>query len=46
MAVKSTDIMSGMFENILSIRELKWLVILVGCKIDGINEWDASESKN
>ena len=46
MAVKSTDIMPGMFENILSIRELEWLVILVGCKIEGIDELDASESKN
>ena len=26
------------FENILSIRVLEWLVILVGCKIKGINE--------
>ena len=40
--------MSGsmMFENILSIRVLEWLVIQVGCKIKGINELDASESKN
>ena len=33
-------IMSGSitFENILPIRVLKWLVILVGCKMKGINE--------
>ena len=38
--------MSGsmMFEKILSIRVLEWLVILVGFKIKGINELDASES--
>ena len=30
----------------LSIRVLEWLVILVGCKIKGINKLDASESKN
>ena len=48
VAVKLPDIMSGsmMFENILSIRVLEWLVIQVGCKIKGINELDASESKN
>ena len=48
MAVKLLDIMSGlvMFKNILSIRALEWLVILVGCKIKGINELDASKSKN
>ena len=34
------------FENMLSIRVLKWLVILIGCKIKGINELDAKESKN
>ena len=47
VAVKLADIMSVsiMFENILSIRVLEWLVILVGCKIKGINELDASESK-
>ena len=40
VAVKLPDITSGSitFENILSIRELEWLVILVGCKIKGINE--------
>ena len=48
VAVKLPDIMSGsmMFENILSVRVLEWLVILVSCKIKGINELDASESKN
>ena len=41
-------IMSGSitFENILPIRVLKWLVILVGCKMKGINELEAKESKN
>ena len=34
------------FENILSIRLLEWLVILVGCKIKGINVLEARESKN
>ena len=37
---------SLIFENILSIRALEWLVILVGCKIKGINELYASETKN
>ena len=48
VAVKLPDIMSGsiVFEKILSIRVLEWLVILVGCKIKGANELDASESKN
>ena len=48
LAVKLPDIISEsiMFEKILSIRVLEWLVILVGCKIKGINELDASESKN
>ena len=47
MAVKLPDILSGSitFENILSIRVVKWLVIMVGCKIKGINELEASESK-
>ena len=47
MAVKLSDIMSGSitFENILSVRVLEWLVVLVGCKIKGINELEASESK-
>ena len=48
VGVKLPGIISGsmMPENILSIRLLEWLVILVGCKIKGINELDASESKN
>ena len=48
VAVKLPDIMSGSitFENILSIRVLEWLVILVGCRIKGINELEARESKN
>ena len=48
VAVKSPNIMSGSitFENILSIRVLEWLVILVGCKIKGINELEARESKD
>ena len=45
VAVKLPDIMSGpmMFENILSIRVLGWLVILVGCKSKDVNELDASD---
>ena len=48
MAVKLSDVMSGSitFENILSIRVFEWLVILVGCKIEGINELEGRESKN
>ena len=47
MAVKLSGIMLGsMFENILSIRVLEWLVVLVGCKIKDINELDANESRN
>ena len=40
VAVKLSDIMSGSitFENILSMKVLEWLLILVGCKIKGINE--------
>ena len=34
------------FENILSINLLEWLVIPVGCKIKGIDELKATESKN
>ena len=37
---------SIIFENILSIKVLEWLVILVGCKMKGINELEARESKN
>ena len=46
VAVKLPDIMSGSitFKIILSIRILEWLVILVGCKIKGINELEARES--
>ena len=48
MAVELPDIMSGLiiFENMLFIRVLEWLVILVGCKIKSINELEARESKN
>ena len=48
VVVKLRDTMSGSitFENILFIRVLEWLVILVGCKIKGINELKARESKN
>ena len=40
VAVKLPDIISGTitFGNILSIRALESLVVLVGCKIEGINE--------
>ena len=46
--VKLPNIMFGSitFENMLSIRVLEWLVILVGCRIKGINELEARESKN
>ena len=48
VAIKLPDIMSGSItlENVLSIRVLEWLVILVGCKIQVINELEARESKN
>ena len=48
VAVKLPDIMSGSIirENILSIRVLQQLLILVGDKIKGITELDASESEN
>ena len=48
VAVKLPDIMPGSitFENILSIQVLEWLVILVGCKIKGINGLEGRESKN
>ena len=47
-AVKLPDIISVSlnFWNILSTRRLEWLVMLVGCKIKGINEIEASECKN
>ena len=48
VVVRSPDIMSGSitFNNILSTRVLEWLVVLVGCKIKGINKMEARESKN
>ena len=48
MAVKLLDIMSKSitFENVLSMQVSEWLVILVGCKIKGIKELEARESKN
>ena len=48
VSVKLLDIISGLItiENILSTRVLEWQVILVGCKIKGINELQARESKN
>ena len=48
VAVKLPNIMSGSitFESILSIIVLEWLVILVGCKIKGVNELEARETKN
>ena len=46
MAFKLPEILTGSitFENILSIRVLEWLVLPVGCKIEGINELEARES--
>ena len=43
VSVKLLDIISGLItiENILSTRVLEWQVILVGCKIKGINELQA-----
>ena len=48
VAVELPDIMSGsiIFENLLFIWVLEWLVILVGCKIKGMDELEARESKN
>ena len=48
VAVKLPHTMSGSkaFENILSIKVLEWLVILVGCKIKGMNKLEARKSKN
>ena len=48
VAVKLPDIMSGLitFENILSVRAVEWLMILVGCKIKGINKLETTEPKN
>ena len=47
VAVKLRDTMSGSitFENVLSIRVLEQRIILIGCKIKGINELEARESK-
>ena len=47
VVVMLPDIISGeiKLENILSMRVFEWLVILVGCKIHGIKEFEASESK-
>ena len=41
------DIISGeiKLENILSMRGFEWLLILVRCKIYGLKELEASESK-
>ena len=46
MAFKLPEILTGSitFENILSIRVFEWLILLVGCKIEGINELEARES--
>ena len=46
--VKLHDIMSRSttFEYILSLRVSEWLVILIGCKINGKNELEERESKN
>ena len=46
VADKLPDIMSGsiIFENVLSLRVVERLVILVSCKIKGIN--NLSKSKN
>ena len=45
--VKLPDVTPGSiaFGNILSIRVLEWVVILVGCKIKGINQLEARQSK-
>ena len=44
VAVKFLDIMSGSI-TLLSMRALEWLVILVSCKIKGINELRTRKSK-
>ena len=48
VAVKLLDIMSGSitFEKTLPMRVLEWVVILAGCKIKGISELEARESKS
>ena len=45
MAVKLPNIMSGpiTFEKILSIKVLQWLIIVVGFKIEGIDELEVTE---
>ena len=45
VAVKLPDIMSESmtFQNILSIRVVEWIVILVACKMKGINELEARD---
>ena len=47
-AVRLPEIASTVitFEKMLPIRVSEWSVILVGCKMYGITELDASESKN
>ena len=47
-AVKLPGIITGSmtFEHILSITVLEWQVILVGCKIKGLNDLETRESKN
>ena len=47
MAFELPDSISGSitFEIILSIT-VEWLLILVGCKIKGIDQLEASESEN
>ena len=47
VAVKLLDIMSGSitFEKTLPMRVLQWVVILAGCKIKGISQLEARESK-
>ena len=48
VAVKLPDIMSGSmaYKKISSIRKLEWLVVLVGFKIEGINELEATGCKD
>ena len=47
MAVKLPNIMSGpiTFEKILSIKVLQWLIIVVGFKIEGIDELEEQNFK-
>ena len=47
VSAKLPNIMSGSltFENVLSIRVLEWLVILIVCKIKGINELEVREKR-